>query len=131
MDNAYTHIYNISGPVAEAYFNPAVREKVLDLYQFGDDRNGQRQRRMMARILQGLSVLIRVSGSRNLIKTQEFHEYNYETYLVILELFPWLGVNNTLHFFLAHVAQVIWLNGSRGLAQLGEGIIFYQQFSSI
>ena len=75
----------------------------------------------MKRLLQGLYVCLVVVESRGKVNNlQEFHEYNYETYLLILYLFPFLGVNTTIHLFLAHSAQLIFLNDCTGFAQKAE-----------
>ena len=88
----------IIGGTAKKFLHPKIRDAVVGLYDFAT----QKQRNAMRRVLQGLYVCLVVVESRNLVNVQEFHEYNYETYLLILHLFPFLGVNTTIHLFLAH-----------------------------
>ena len=83
---------------AKKFLHPKIRDPVVGLYDFATER----ERKAMRRVLQGLYVCLVVVESRNLVNVQEFHEYNYETYLLILYLFPFLGVNTTIHLFLAH-----------------------------
>jgi hypothetical protein len=50
----------------------------------------------------------------------DFNDYCLDTYAFILETWPWVRVSETIHRMLAHSAEVIVINGNRGLLRMGE-----------
>ena len=55
-----------------------------------------------------------------MVNAQRVREVSQETYLLILENFPWVSVSNTLHKFLGHLHQFIERNNCFGLCNLSE-----------
>ena len=88
----------------------------MDLY----DTSSTEQRNQLEIVLQQLSVILRVASSTQKIKIKEFHEFNLDTYQKLLQLFPWMDINDSVHG-LFHSAQFIEkYNNSNGLGQLSE-----------
>ena len=50
----------------------------------------------------------------------QLEQYNYETYRLIVETWPWATVSTTLHMVLGHSAEVIARDGGRGLGWKSE-----------
>ena len=102
-----------------------IREEVLNLYWVlsDDERNKLRQ------LLERFSVIIRIANCTDLINDlDELEGFCLETYVKVLELFPWASVPNSVHKALAHLAQVIAANGGFGLGQL-SGMTYLNFFS--
>ena len=75
---------------------------------------------VLTNIHTNLSALLKVTDSSESVKVERFRELSQESYLLILENFPWVSVCNTLHKFLAHVYQFIEINSNTGLCNLSE-----------
>ena len=75
---------------------------------------------VLTNIHTNLSALLKVANSSESVNVERFRELSQETYLLILENFPWVSVSNTLHKFLAHVYQFIEKNSNTGLCNLSE-----------
>ena len=71
-------------------------------------------------LFQRLSVIRRVISSDRCILVTLFYEYCIDTYIFILEEFPWCLISDSLHRLLAHVWEHIVLNGNFGLASENE-----------
>jgi hypothetical protein len=102
-----------------------IREEVLNLYHVltDDERNKLRE------LLERFSVIIRIANCTDLINDlDELEGFCLETYVKLLELFPWASVPNSVHKALAHLAQVIAANGGFGLGQL-SGMTYLKVFS--
>ena len=75
-------------------------------------------------LLQRFAVIIRIANCKEYINDlDELNNFCLETYIKVLELFPWLEIPETVHKLLAHLAQVIAANGGRGLGNLSEVFI--------
>ena len=75
---------------------------------------------ILVKIHMNLSALLKVANSRGMVNAQRVREVSQETYLLILENFPWVSVNNTLHKFLGHLHQFIERNNCFGSCNLSE-----------
>ena len=104
------------GNAAKIFFSPEKRDLVLDLYKTETDR----ERSGLRTLLQNFNIILRILGSRESIRTQEFGEFCLDTNLLFVDLFPWMEVTPSIHRFLAHGAQIIALNDGKGLGQLSE-----------
>ena len=71
-------------------------------------------------LLQRFSVIRRVVAADKCIRVVEFHFFCYDTYLFILDKFPWALVSDSLHMLLAHTWEHIVLNQNMGLASESE-----------
>ena len=71
-------------------------------------------------LFQRLSVIRRVIASDRCITITLFFEYCIDTYVYILEEFPWCLISDSLHRLLAHIWEHIVLNGNFGLASENE-----------
>lgn len=49
-----------------------------------------------------------------------FDKYCNETYVFLLQTWPWIRVSETVHRLLGHTAHVIVINGNRGLKRMAE-----------
>ena len=97
--------------------DPKIRDAVVKLFDFRTEI----QRKAMRRVLEGLNVCLIITGCRNYVRVQEFHEYNMHTYVLFMSLFPQLkDLNTTVHIFLGHSAQLIFLNGCKGFFHTRE-----------
>jgi hypothetical protein len=67
-----------------------------------------------------LSTISRVVSSDQLIRVFAYKEYCLQTYLFILETWPWVHVSETVHRLLAHSWEVIVLNYNYGLKKAAE-----------
>ena len=104
-----------NGNHAKEFFNPLNRKNVLDLFDANED-----ERDSIEELLLRFNVILRILHCTKAIKTKEFEDFCNETYCQILEKFPWAKITMTLHKFLAHSAQIIYLNGGDGLGQESE-----------
>ena len=105
--------------MAKEFLSVKNRDKVLDLYH----TSSQEQRDQLETLLQHMSVILRVSSSTQKIKTNEFHQFNLQTYQKLVNLFPWMDVQDSIHG-LFHSAQFIEkYNNSYGLGQLSESAL--------
>ena len=106
-----------SGPLSQKFFDPdpTIREEVLNLYHVLSDDERDKLRELLGRF----SVIIRIAKCTDLINDlDELESFCLETYVMLLELFPWASVPNSVHKALAHLPQVIAANGGFGLGQL-------------
>ena len=109
----------LSGPLADKFFSPEARPDVLDLFHELTDI----ERDQLEEILERCAVIIRVANCTEPINDlDEFDNFCLETYIKILQLFPWISIPNTVHKGLAHLAQVMCANSGCGLGQLSEVI---------
>ena len=68
-----------------------------------------------------LSAILRIINSDRKIHTEEFGDLCTNTYLLILDSFPWAGVTPTLHRVLAHSEEILNdLNFGHGLKCFSE-----------
>ena len=49
-----------------------------------------------------------------------FDHYLRETYVFLLDTWPWIRISETVHRLLGHTAHVIAVNGNRGLKRMAE-----------
>ncbi|KAI6646836.1 hypothetical protein LOD99_9165 [Oopsacas minuta] len=88
--------------------------------------NVERRNQLMAfkdaltEIHRNLSALLRVANSNEIVDVDRFRVLSQETYIQILQTFPWVSISNTLHFFLAHAHQFIERNDRVGLCSLSD-----------
>ncbi|KAI6659434.1 Out at first protein [Oopsacas minuta] len=75
----------------------------------------------LTEIHRNLSALLRVANSYEVVDVDRFRVLSQETYILILQTFPWVSISNTLHKFLAHAHQFIERNDRVGLCSLSEG----------
>ena len=68
---------------------------------------------------QKFSVILRIISSKSYVR-EEFEDFCYDTYKLLLQEFPWMKLSETVHRLLAHSAEVIRLNGNQSLGQLSE-----------
>ena len=54
-----------------------------------------------------LSAILRIFNSDRKIKTEEFGNLCRNTYLLILDSFPWANISPTLHKLLAHSEEIL------------------------
>ena len=106
----------ILGNSAKIFFSHEKRNDVLQLYKTKDEA----EKNDLATILQNLSVILRLLGSRELIKVEEFGQFCLDTYVLMRRTFPWMKVNQSIHQYLGHGHQIIAMNDNRGLGQLSE-----------
>ncbi|KAI6653954.1 hypothetical protein LOD99_3130 [Oopsacas minuta] len=74
----------------------------------------------LTEIHRNLSALLRVANSNEVVDVERFRVLSQETYILILQTFPWVSISNTLHKFLAHAHQFIERNDRVGLCSLSE-----------
>ncbi|KAI6652467.1 hypothetical protein LOD99_7481 [Oopsacas minuta] len=72
------------------------------------------------KIHRNLSALLRVANSNEILDVDRFRVLSQETYILILQTFPWVSISNTLHKFLAHAHQFIERNDRIGLCSHSE-----------
>ena len=91
-----------TGNLAIAFFEEKNREKVLELYQ-----NKSRDEENMLRDLhQRFSIILRIISTTSYV-SEEFEDYCFSTYKIILEKIPWMKMSETVHRLLAHAPEVI------------------------
>ena len=69
---------------------------------------------------QQISAILRVISSSDNIRTESLQELCINTSMNIATNFKWVPINFTLHSSLHHSAELISLNGDRGLGELSE-----------
>ena len=109
-------IFVCSGNLAKDFFSAKNRELVLDLF----DCQGSDLRDDLGDLLMRFNVILRILNSREEVLIEKFHDFCSETYLLHLEVLPWMHVPPTVHRYLAHASQAIKLNGGYSLGQLSE-----------
>ena len=68
-----------------------------------------------------LSAILRIVNSDRKINTQEFGILYTNTYLLIVEYFPWVNITPTLHKLLAHSEEILReINNGCGLKSFSE-----------
>ena len=65
---------------------------------------------ILSQIHMNLSALLKIANSNERVNVEIFCVISQNTYIMILENFPWVSVSNTLHKFLAHTFQFIERN---------------------
>jgi hypothetical protein len=74
----------------------------------------------LATLLQRFSTISRVVSSDQLIRVFAYKEYCLETYVFILQTWPWVHVSETIHRLLTHSWEVVVLNFNFGLKKAAE-----------
>ncbi|KAI6652409.1 hypothetical protein LOD99_7438 [Oopsacas minuta] len=78
-------------------------------------------RPILSKIHTQLSAILRVFNSSHKVNTLELGKWCKDTYLVILDSFPWASMTPTLHKLLAHSEELIHeSNSSYGLKAFSE-----------
>ena len=67
-----------------------------------------------------LSVVLRVMASTHHVDADKLEDYCRQTYLIILEFFPWMCLSESVHECLAHCHQLIRENDGIGLGNWSE-----------
>ena len=62
---------------------------------------------ILSLIHMNLSAMLKIANSNERVNVERFHVISQNTYIMILENFPWFSVSNMLHTFLAHTFQFI------------------------
>ena len=75
---------------------------------------------ILSQIHMNLSALLKIANSNERVNIERFRVISQNTYIMILENFPWVSVSNTLHKFLAHTFQFIERNDHIGLCNISE-----------
>ena len=104
-----------TGNIASLFFHPKNRENVLSLY----DCESNDVRESLSNLLQRFNVILRVVSSKKYVKP-EFKNYCTTTYVMFLETFPWMNVNESAHRLLAHSWELIEQNNFQSLGQFSE-----------
>ena len=63
--------------------------------------------RILSQIHMNLSALLKIANSNERVNVERFRVISQNTYIMILENFPWVSVSNTLHKSLAYNFQFI------------------------
>ena len=127
-----------TGTTADEFFEYENREKVLkllDLYAPAKPVNATRQqmepyKKRMAeieqfkntwrKVLQNLSVITTIINGDYLVNVEAFDEFCIQTALMIRQEVEWVWFAPTVHQVLAHAAEAIKDNDSRGLLNQSE-----------
>ena len=75
---------------------------------------------ILSQIQMNLSALLKIANSNERVNVERFRVISQNTYIMILESFPWVSVSNTLHKFLAHTLQFIERNDHIGICNISE-----------
>ena len=71
-------------------------------------------------LLQRMNVINRIMSSDSHIKVFDYRKYCLDTYIFILETWPWVQVSEAIHRLLGHSFEFIVLNQNCGLKTVGE-----------
>ena len=72
-------------------------------------------------VLLGLCATVKVINSqKRRVNVEKLRQLTMETYLALVEGFPWAAVSPSVHRILAHSWEVIQLNDGYGLGGLSE-----------
>ena len=71
-------------------------------------------------LLRRVDVVLAVLNCSRKVDTGKFHKYAMDTYLLLLEVFPWVSVSPSVHGALAHGAEAMDRNGGYGLGTKTE-----------
>ncbi|KAI6658808.1 hypothetical protein LOD99_15133 [Oopsacas minuta] len=93
-----------TGNKAKAFFH--IQNRILDRLSFVPNvyRDGPSE------IPKNLSALLRVAINSLVVDVDSFRVLSPETYLLIVQTFPWASISNTLQKSLAHAYQLIERN---------------------
>ena len=106
-----------NGNTTMKFLHPDNREKVINLFYCKDDE----QIRNLSTLLDQASVIIGVTNRIGKIKVQEFKNYVHSAYMHWLDNFKkFVHIKNSLHWTLAHVAELIARNNGYTLAEYSE-----------
>ena len=75
----------------------------------------QRQRNALPKILQNVSVILRIINSNEEVNVEEYEKLCKETYLLLLEHFGFMTVSPSCHAILGHSPAIIRNNNGKGL----------------
>ena len=75
---------------------------------------------ILSQIHMKLSALLKIANSNERVNVEIFCVISENTYIIILENFPWALVRNKLHKFLAYTFQFIERNDHIGLCNISE-----------
>ena len=87
----------------------------MELYE----NKNEHEYEVLKELHQKFSIILRIIASKSKVR-EEFEDFCYSAYKILLVEFPWMKLSETVHRFLAHSAEVIRLNGDQGLGQLSE-----------
>ena len=71
-------------------------------------------------VLRGVGVVLRVASSKRRVMVDKLSEFCKDLYCLILSKFPWVHVSESMHHTLAHIPELIELNGGVGLGTMTE-----------
>ena len=71
-------------------------------------------------VLRGIGVVLRVASSKRKVKVEKLSAFCKHLYSFILTKFPWVHMSESMHHTLAHIPELIELNGGVGLGTMTE-----------
>lgn len=105
-----------TGVMARSFFEQKNRAHVVNLV-----RGTQAEKEGLRKLHENFSVILRVLSSKfYTVDVAAYEELCIETYKLIVLTFPWASVPQSIHRFLAHSAERIRFNDSKGLGNCSE-----------
>lgn len=98
------------------FFTDEKRDLIMNLVQGTDT-----ERSLLKILHENFSLILRVISSKSReVKVDVFEEFCIETYMLLVQSFPWASVPQSIHRILAHSAEKIRMNENFGLGSLSE-----------
>ena len=93
------------------------REKQKNDY-YGDNKT-EIGSEVLKELHKKFSIILRIIASKSYVR-EEFKDFCYDTYKLLVKEFSWMKLSESLHRLLAHSAEVIRMNDNQSLGQLSE-----------
>lgn len=105
------------GKQARRFFEAKTEQVLQEL--LGKNSNKKHKDNIIA-LHRNISIILRVISCTRLVEISKFNTLCKNTMVIIATKFPWARLNHTLHGSIQHSAELMEMNGSRGLGGYSE-----------